>query len=152
MNLADEAFLGVMIRGPKFTTSLLPTLNSEDTPLFTIATKCRNPRIRHRALAFMKKSKNELIFRDDDLSIKVAERAVQIEEEGLENLVDETGEVVPSDWARVYDIVVEPRSGHRIHGDHRAAVSFKRRERGGAGGWTWIRGFVDYTVTKCASS
>lgn len=151
MDLADEALLGVMVRGPKLSTSLLPSLNAEDTPLFTIATKCRNPRIRHRALKFMQQTREELIFRDDDLSIKIAERAVQIEEEGFENLTDETGDIVPSDWARVYEIAIEARSGDRIPGDHRAAVSFKRKEKGG-GGWVWVRGFVDYHVTKCASS
>jgi hypothetical protein len=41
---------------------------------------------------------------------KIAERLVEIDEDGLENLTDSTGCTVPEAWARVHDIKITAKS------------------------------------------
>jgi hypothetical protein len=72
--------------------------------LFITTVKCRNPTIRRRALALTKRTYCRNIFWDYDYKHympKVAERVIEIEAEGLEDLRDGTGKVVQSEWARV---------------------------------------------------
>lgn len=54
---------------------------------------------------------------------KVAERVIEIEEEGLEDLRDGTGEVVPSEWARVKYLSV---ASHKTKDSDKAVTSFTR--------------------------
>jgi hypothetical protein len=107
------------------TTSLYNTFEAEIiTALFITAVKCRNPTIRRRALALVKRHRN--IFWDYDNNHympKVAERVIEIEEEGLEDLRDGTGEVVPSEWARVKYLSVAP---HKTKDSYKVVTSFTR--------------------------
>jgi hypothetical protein len=56
--------------------------------------------------------------------ISLAERVVELEEEGLEDVTDLKGDVVPSEWARIYETGIEPVTvdGHRVD-----LVTFKRK-------------------------
>jgi hypothetical protein len=54
---------------------------------------------------------------------KVAERAIEIEEEGLEDLRDGRGEGVPSEWARVKYLSV---ASHKTENWDRVVTSFTR--------------------------
>jgi hypothetical protein len=67
-----------------------------------------------------------------DLIYKMAERVVELEEEGLEELKDAKGDVVPSEWARIYDITAVPTTveGHTIE-----LVTYKRRKGGNGKHW-----------------
>jgi hypothetical protein len=67
-----------------------------------------------------------------DNIIRIAERVVALEEEGLEELLDSKGDVVPSEWARIYDIAAAPATlnGHRLE-----SVTFKRRPDGNGNHW-----------------
>jgi hypothetical protein len=72
--------------------------------LFITTVKCRNRTIGRRALALTKRTYCRNIFWDYDYKHympKVAERVIEIEAEGLEDLRDGTGKVVQSEWARV---------------------------------------------------
>lgn len=77
--------------------------------IYMVVTKCRNPTTRHRGLEFMK------TFADSgpwvNFIIRVTIRLVEIEEEGLRDRKDGSGEVVPEDWARVHDfrVTADPR-------------------------------------------
>jgi hypothetical protein len=86
-------------------TSLHNNFEQEITSaLFITTVKCRNPTIRRRALALTKRTIGGNMISNRDFNQympKVAERVIEIEEEGLEDLRDGTGEVVPSEWARV---------------------------------------------------
>ncbi|PMD45407.1 hypothetical protein L207DRAFT_524776 [Hyaloscypha variabilis F] len=93
-------------------------------PLFLTATKCRNPTIRHKALPLLKNSlTGDRSWRGGHM-ISLAERVVELEEEGLEDVTDLKGDVVPSEWARIYETGIEPVTvdGHRVD-----LVTFKRK-------------------------
>ena len=96
-------------------------------PLYITAIKCRNPVIRRNALNLMKRMPRREGFWDSRLVIKMAERAIDIEEEGLEELKDSTGSVVPSEWSRVHEISLAPES---VGNSRRALVSFTQRPNG----------------------
>jgi hypothetical protein len=102
------------------------------TPLYMTATKCRNPSIRRKALALLKASFTVDSLFNMDIAIQMAERAVELEEEGLEELLDAKGDVVPSEWARIYDIAVAPAT---INGHQLELVTFKRRTGGNENHW-----------------
>jgi hypothetical protein len=94
--------------------------------LFIITIKCRNSTIRRRALALTKRTYGGNIFWDYDYNHympKVAERVIEIEEEGLEDLRDGTGEVVPSEWARVKYLSV---ASHKTRDSNKVVTSFTR--------------------------
>jgi hypothetical protein len=102
------------------------------TPLYMTATKCRNPKIRRKALTLLK----SLFTRDRlwnmELIYRMAERVIELEEEGLEELKDAKGDVVPSEWARIYDSTAVPTTveGHTIE-----LVTYKRRKEGSGKHW-----------------
>ncbi|KAL2073131.1 hypothetical protein VTL71DRAFT_10455 [Oculimacula yallundae] len=74
------------------------------SPLFLIVTKCRNPRFRREALALLRRHPPVMRFWDPKLLVRVLERVIELEEEGLEELWDPTGAIVPSEWARIQSI------------------------------------------------
>jgi hypothetical protein len=101
-------------------------------PLYLTATKCRNPIIRRKALALLKG-----LFSGDrlwnlDIMIRLAERALQLEEEGLEDVTDSNGDVVPSEWARIHEVKSVPAT---INGHRMEFVTFKRRTNVNGNHW-----------------
>jgi hypothetical protein len=100
--------------------------------LYLTVTKCRNPTIRRKALALLKFSFPRIRLRSMDIVIRLAERVVELEEEGLEDLTDAKGDVVPSEWARIYEIDTAPATidGHRLE-----MVTFKRKIDGNGKHW-----------------
>jgi hypothetical protein len=86
------------------------------SPLYMAATKCRNPTIRRKALALLKGSDAGRALWHMNVTIKVAERVIELEEEGLKDLRDATGDAVPSEWARIHDSQPLPRSSTIIEG------------------------------------
>jgi hypothetical protein len=99
--------------------------------IYLVATKCRNPQIRREALLFLKTfpfgGRWNAAFWNVRMMAMVAERAIEIEEEGLEHLRDETGAIVPSEWARIHEICVLPDLGNDSKG---RLVQFRRRIEG----------------------
>jgi hypothetical protein len=87
-----------------------PFLMAHFIRIYMVVTKCRNPHVRRRALQYLKTfpydARWNLGFWNARMMASVAERAIEIEEEGLEDLRDETGEIVPSEWARIHEICV----------------------------------------------
>ncbi|KAE9375780.1 hypothetical protein N431DRAFT_207276 [Stipitochalara longipes BDJ] len=100
--------------------------------LYLTATKCRNPTIRRKALALLKGSFTGDRLWNMDITIGLAERVVELEEEGLEDLTDLKGDVVPSEWARIYNVITEPATidEHRLE-----LVTFKRKASGDGKHW-----------------
>jgi hypothetical protein len=92
--------------------------------LFLTVTKCRNPTIRRKALALLKNASTGDRSWKGGHMIGLAGRVVELEEEGLEDVTDLKGDVVPSEWARIYDIGIESVTvdGHRVD-----RVTFKRK-------------------------
>ena len=86
------------------------------TTLYLTAIKCRNPNLRRRALSLLKTSPKREGFWDSSLVIKMVERVIEVEEEGLEDLTDLTGSGVPSEWSRIHDISVIPELGQKTPG------------------------------------
>ncbi|PVH83799.1 hypothetical protein DL98DRAFT_512950 [Cadophora sp. DSE1049] len=76
------------------------------SPLFVVATKCRNPAIRRHALTLLRRSPLNQGFWDSKKVVRVVERIIELEEEGLEHLRDPTGMIVPSEWARIQAVSV----------------------------------------------
>lgn len=91
--------------------------------MYMIAIKCRNPAVRRKALSLLETSAQQSIW-NNRLTIKVVERVIQIEEEGLEDLVDAMGDVVPSEWARIHDISPVPENS-----PHPEGPLFRMRQR-----------------------
>lgn len=95
VDLAEE-LIGSDPGIPKFTLDM-----GIIAPLYQVTAKCRDPLIRRRALALLKSAHMQEGVWNSFLTAKVAERVMQIEEEGL-------GDVkccadVP-DWARISDV------------------------------------------------
>ncbi|KAF8850622.1 hypothetical protein BDZ45DRAFT_602602 [Acephala macrosclerotiorum] len=67
------------------------------SPLYLVAIKCRNPPIRRKDLDLLKRTPRRARFWDSNVVIKAVEKVIKLEEEGLEDLTDSTGEVVPSE-------------------------------------------------------
>lgn len=76
--------------------------------VYMLAIKCRNPLLRNRALSLLKgilyASKWDDMIQNSAGMVHVLERVINVEQEGLEDLKDPTGAVVPSEWARVTDV------------------------------------------------
>lgn len=143
---AERACRGMILRGPRFTTSSLPVSIEETTPLFMIATKCRDMGTRRKAVEVMKNSKDVLIFGNKDWMTKVAERVIGIEEETLSKLQDKKGPVTPADSARVYEIVISPmsESTRPSKTSRNAVVSFKQKSKLDTELWTWRKEQLEY--------
>jgi len=73
-------------------------------PLYGVASRCRHPKIRRKAIAILRSSSRHEGVWNAILTAKVAERVMQIEEEGLGVITSPRD--VPS-WARISD--VEPK-------------------------------------------
>ncbi|KAG9233841.1 hypothetical protein BJ875DRAFT_441854 [Amylocarpus encephaloides] len=96
--------------------------------VYMIILRCRNPIIRHDALEYLKSLRSEG-FWQSSLMTRVAERAVDIEEEGPEKCRDSTGAPVPIESSRIHDINIIP-----LENDHGARmVRFRLRIN-----WKWI--------------
>lgn len=64
--------------------------------------------------------------------IKMAERVIELEEEGLEDQRDLTGEVELSHWARIRTVIIDPS----IDNDAKTAtITFKRKLDGSRDHW-----------------
>jgi hypothetical protein len=100
--------------------------------LYLTATKCRNPTIRRKALALLKASFTGHRLWNINSTISMAERVVELEEEGLEDLIDTKGDVVPSEWARIHEIETAPAT---IDGHRSELVTFKRKMGGKGKHW-----------------
>jgi hypothetical protein len=100
--------------------------------LYLTATKCRNPTIRRKALALLKALFTGHRLWNINSAIRVAERVVELEEEGLEDLIDTKGDVVPSEWARIHEIETAPAT---IDGHRSELVTFKRKMGGKGKHW-----------------
>jgi hypothetical protein len=85
-----------------------PFLMHYFSQVYLIAIKCRHPQIRRRALADLKNFPYEgswnSSFWNAKMMYRVAERVMEIEEEGLGGRGNGTGSRVPSESARVHDI------------------------------------------------
>ncbi|KAH7357052.1 hypothetical protein BKA65DRAFT_496114 [Rhexocercosporidium sp. MPI-PUGE-AT-0058] len=90
------------LAGSKTNSHILQSVS----PLFVVATKCRNPTIRRHALTLLRRHPPSQGFRDSKLVIRAVERVIELEEVGLEDLRDPTRAVVPSEWARVQTVSV----------------------------------------------
>ena len=85
-------------RGPDFTLDM-----SIVAPLFVVASKCRHPIIRRKAVALLYAAPRQEGIWDSVLAAHVAERLIGIEEAGLGNV--DRCEDVP-DWARISEVDV----------------------------------------------
>ncbi|KAH6721934.1 hypothetical protein BKA61DRAFT_164911 [Leptodontidium sp. MPI-SDFR-AT-0119] len=90
------------LAGSKQNSHLLQSVS----PLFVVATKCRNPTIRRQALKLLRRYPPSQGFWDSKLVVRVVERILELEEEGLEDSRDPTGAIVPSEWARIQAVTV----------------------------------------------
>ena len=72
-------------------------------PLYIVATKCRHPVLRRRAIALLKSARRQEGVLNSLLTGRVAERLVELEEEGLENI--ECAEEFPN-CARISNVQV----------------------------------------------
>ena len=86
-------------RGPDFTLDM-----GIVAPLFVVASKCRHPIIRRKAVALLYAAPRQEGIWDSVLTARVAERLIGIEEAGLGNV--DRCEDVP-DWARIAEIDVK---------------------------------------------
>ena len=86
-------------QGPNFTLDM-----SIIAPLFVVASKCRHPVIRRKAVALLYAAPRQEGIWDSVLTARVAERLIGIEEAGLGNV--DRCEDVP-DWARISEVEVK---------------------------------------------
>ena len=86
-------------RGPDFSLDM-----SIVAPLFVVASKCRHPIIRRKAVALLYAAPRQEGIWDSVLTARVAERLIDIEEAGLGNV--DGCEDVP-DWARISEVEVK---------------------------------------------
>lgn len=86
-------------RGPDFTLDM-----SIVAPLYAVASKCRDPVIRRKAVSLLYAAPRQEGIWDSILTARVAERFIGIEEAGLGNVT--CCEDVP-DWARISDVEVK---------------------------------------------
>jgi hypothetical protein len=89
-------------------------------PLYEVASKCRDPTIRRRAINIMKDAPRQEGIWNSSLVARVAERVVEIEEEGL-GAVNCCADV--PDWARLSDVDPSFAMEHR-----KAILSYSRRK------------------------
>ena len=71
-------------------------------PLYEVVSRCRHPAIRRKAISLLRSASRQEGVWNALLTAKVAERVVEIEEEGLLDVTDCSD--VP-DWARISDVV-----------------------------------------------
>ena len=86
-------------QGPSFTLDM-----SIVAPLFVVASKCRHPVIRRKAVALLYAAPRQEGIWDSVLTARVADRLIGIEEAGLGNV--DRCEDVP-DWARISEVEVK---------------------------------------------
>lgn len=78
------------------------------SPLYLVAMKCRHPVIRRRAIAVLRCSTRREGLWDSQKAAAIAERLVEIEEEGLEVL---DGSVLPEERRRVHNCHIDSKPG-----------------------------------------
>lgn len=83
------------------------------SPLYLVAIKCRHPIVRRRAIAVLLQSVRREGLWDSQKAAAIAERVVQIEEDGLWPL---DGSVLPKEWVRVCNAQID--SGPGLHPTH----------------------------------
>lgn len=102
------------------------------SPLYLVAIKCREPRIRRRAIALLRRTVRREGLWDSVKVAAIAERIMEIEEVGLEKL---DGSVLPAEEVRVANAHIETGPGLNPSG-HR--VTFITMPEGVRGRWhTW---------------
>jgi hypothetical protein len=92
-------------------------------PLYFIATKCRHPALRKRALGLLKSTHRQEGLLNSMTTGLVAQRVVQIEEEKLGKIT--SAEDIPA-WARVTGVVVEFDPQKR-----RASITYVKHSKAG---------------------
>ncbi|KAM0723163.1 hypothetical protein Q7P37_001363 [Cladosporium fusiforme] len=78
------------------------------SPLYLVAMKCRHPLIRRRAIAVLRRCTRREGLWDSLKAAAIAERIVQIEEEGMEVL---DGSVLPEERMRVHNCHIDSKPG-----------------------------------------
>ncbi len=73
------------------------------SPLYYVATKCRHPQFRRRAISVLKKSHRREGLWDSDMAAAVAQRQVELEETSLTVL---DGSELPAEKDRIHDIQI----------------------------------------------
>ena len=105
----DEVRRGTSAKG-KIEFSLDLSLVS---PVYAVAHKCREPNLRRRAIALLKKAQRQEGLWDSTIAARVAERIVAIEEDAVGDVTKYEG--IPK-WARVAGVSVnfdkQERKGH----------------------------------------
>jgi hypothetical protein len=102
--------------------------------LYLAALKCRNPKVRRKAVDVMKRCPRRQGFWDSKLVIWIVERVIKFEEEGLGDLKDSAGDIVPDNWARITQVVVDPGKDDGVA--QSTMVTFIRGEHGLLGHWS----------------
>ncbi|KAM3068174.1 hypothetical protein ACMFMG_011223 [Clarireedia jacksonii] len=95
---------------------------------YMTAIKCRNPTVRRKALDVMKRCPRRHGFWDSRLMIWIVEKVIEFEEEGLGDLKDSTGDIIPDNWARIVSVVIEAEQGDEV--DQGNLVTFVRQADG----------------------
>ena len=107
--------------------------------LFWTAIKCRKHSIRRRAVEVMRKVSWQEGVWNAEMMAAVAERYIEMEEEGMEGTHERCGvdgeEARVPEWLRLHDHGWEMNLKAR-----RIEVRAGRRENGVDGEWTWMRG------------
>lgn len=99
------------------------------SPLYLVGMKCRHPLIRRRAIAVLRHSTRREGLWDSQKAAAVAERVMQIEEEGLEIL---DGSVFPEERKRVHNCHMDSKPGVDPTGH---SLTFWTRPEGPGGQW-----------------
>jgi len=107
------------------------------TPLYVVAIKCRNPKLRRRALELVKRAPQRKGFWSTDVVVRIAERIIELEERGIEDLTDETGELVPSESSRFHFVSVNPPA--TTDGSRKIILTCTRMLEEPPGGWKIIQ-------------
>lgn len=105
-------------------------------PLYDIARRCRDPKIRRRAIGLLFAYPRQEGMYDGVLAARVAERVVEIEEAGLGNVTSCAD--VP-DWARISDV-------HPIFDleKKKAVLFYQRHQSLGGGGRTPVQELIEW--------
>lgn len=106
------------------------------TPLYVVAIKCRNPNLRRRGLELVKRAPKRKGFWSTDMVTRVAERVIELEERGIEDLRDDNGDLVPSEWSRLHYISVSPATTDT---SKKTTLTLRRKLEEPPGGWELIQ-------------
>lgn len=99
------------------------------SPLYLCAMKCRQPLIRRRAIAALRRCTRREGLWDSQKAAAIAERIAEVEEEGMEVL---DGSVLPSEERRVHFCHIDSKPGVDPTGH---GLTFHALPEGPEGGW-----------------